>query len=215
MMRPCTRLSATCLAIALTLGTGGVTFADPAPVSQLNWIFDGAVQAAARLGNTLYVGGTFTAVAPSANALAPIYALMESTGAVAASTFAVFDGSVSAVEPDGAGGYYLGGSFVLTAGGPRIYLARVMADGSVDPAFAPALDGAVASLARIGATVYVAGSFSTMSGVPTRRLGAVAASSGARIAWQPPLPGSTSPVQSRNLAESSGAPLLSQTLVWP
>lgn len=184
-----------CLAIALALGTGGVTFADPAPVSQLNWIFDGVVQAAARLGNTLYVGGTFSAVAPSANVLPPLYALSETTGAVAAPTFGVVDGGVSAVEADGAGGYYLGGSFVLTAGGPRIYLARVMADGSVDATFAPVLDGSVASLARIGTTLYVAGSFTTMSGVPTRRLGAMAAATGARIAWQPLLPASTNPVQ--------------------
>ena len=185
-----------CLAIALALGSADRTFADPGPVSQLNWIFDGAVQAAARLGNTLYVGGTFSAVAPSANVLPPVYALSETTGTVAAPTFAVVvDGGVSAVEPDGAGGYFLGGNFVLTAGGPRLYLARVMAGGSVDTTFAPVLDGPVASLARIGATLYVAGNFTTMSGVPTRRLGAMAAATGARIAWQPPLPASTNPVQ--------------------
>ncbi len=195
MTRHYSRVSATCLAIALTLGADGVTFADPAPVSQLNWIFDGAVQAAARLGNTLYVGGAFTAVAPATNVLPPIYALSETTGAVATPTFAVVDGGVSAVEPDGIGGYYLGGSFVLTSGGPRLYLARVMADGSVDATFAPVLDGSVASLARIGATLYLAGSFTTMSGVPTRGLGAVTASTGARIAWQPLLPGSTRPIQ--------------------
>lgn len=181
--------------VALLVASAAPAHADPAPVSQLHWIFDGVVQAAARLGNTLYVGGTFRAVAPSANALPPIYALSETTGAVVAPTFAVADGSVSAAEPDGAGGYFLGGDFVLTSGGPRVYLTHVMANGGVDPAFAPALDGSVASLARIGVTLYVAGSFSTMSGVPTRGLGAVAASTGARIAWQPLLPGSTRPVQ--------------------
>lgn len=182
-------------AVAAWLVASAPAFAQPATVSALHWIFDGEVQASARLGNTLYVGGTFTAVAPSANVLPPIYALADTTGAVVAPTYAIADGTVTAIEPDGSGGYFLGGDLVLTSGGPRVYLAHVLANGSVDGAFAPVLDGAVKSLARIGTTLYVAGDFTAIGGVPARRLGALSVANGARIAWDPVLPGSTRPVQ--------------------
>lgn len=182
----------TLVALALAAAPGS---AQPATTSVLHWIFDGEVQASARVGSTLYVGGTFTAVAPSANVLPPIYALSDTTGAVVAPTYAIADGSVAAIEPDGSGGYFIGGDFVFTSGGPRVYLAHMLADGSVDGAFAPALDGAVTSLARIGTTLYVAGDFTAIAGVPARRLGAVSATTGARVAWTPALLASTRPVQ--------------------
>ena len=180
-------LLVTSVALALVMVSQGASLrADPATVSQLNWIFDGTVQSSARLGNTLYVGGTFTAVAPAANVLPPIYALSDTTGAVVAPRYAVFDGSVAAVESDGAGGYFIGGDFALTNGGPRVYLAHVLTDGSVDATFAPVIDAGVVSLARIGATLYVADEF---------RVGAVSAVNGARVAWVPLLPSSTRPAQ--------------------
>lgn len=169
--------------------------ADPATVSQLHWIFDGPVRASVRLGNTLYVGGDFTAVAPSANVLPPVFALSDTTGAVIAPTYAIADGNVAAIEPDGSGGYFLGGDFQVTSGGAHVYLAHVLADGSVDGTFAPVLNGPVASLARLNGTLYAAGTFTSIGGVTVPRLGAVSTTTGARAAWDPVLPNSTRPIQ--------------------
>ena len=185
--RPTTVLIASALAVALTSG-GTPLHADPSPVSQLNWVFDGAVQSAARLGNTLYVGGTFTSVAPSANALGSLYALSEATGAVAAPTFPALNGQVWTVEPDGSGGYFVAGDFTSVGTTSQRYLAHVLSGGSHDATFAPVLDGPVGSVARIGATLYVAGSFTMVGGVAANHVGAVATTTGARVAWLPSVP---------------------------
>lgn len=162
--------------------------ADPVDVSRLHWIFDGAVQASARIGDVLYVGGTFQAVAPSANVVPPLYALAAGSGALAGPTFPVASGSVSAVLPDGVGGYYLAGSFLLTGATTPTAVAHVLSNGSADPGFTQVPVGTAAGLTRIGGTLYVVGSFS----VPAPRVSAaaiaVSAVDGALVAsWVPAL----------------------------
>lgn len=159
--------------------------ADPALASSLPWLFNGAVHAAARLGDTLYVGGAFSAVAPSANALPPLWAISETTGAVASPAFPSFDGDVAAVEPDGAGGFFVGGGFTRVAGASQPYLAHVGADGAFDAAFRPDVDGPIAHMALLGSTLYLHGSFPRVGGVTSFSWGAVASGSGAMVAWRP------------------------------
>jgi hypothetical protein len=146
---------------------------DPLPASSLNWIFDGPVRGTARLGDTLYVGGDFTRVAPSSAAIGSVYAVSASTGALVPGVFPRVDGTVSAIEPDGAGGYYLGGDFQIPGAPQRTHVARVRSDGTLDPAFAPALNGGVLALARVGASVFIAGTFTTNGGVLALGVGAV------------------------------------------
>ena len=47
--------------------------------------------------------------------------------------FAKPNGSVSTVVPDGSGGWYIGGSFTQVGGQTRNYIARINADGSLNP----------------------------------------------------------------------------------
>ncbi len=176
------------VAVAAVAGGRSTLRGDPLPASSLNWIFDGPVRGTARLGDTLYVGGDFTAVAPSSAAIGSAYAVSASTGALVPGVFPRVDGTVLAIEPDGAGGYYLGGDFQIPGAPQRTQLARVRADGTFDPAFTPALNGPVVALARVGTTVFVAGAFTTNGGVPALGVGAVDATTGARVAWQPALP---------------------------
>ena len=174
--------------IALALGlvsTGASLGADPANLSQLNWIFDGAVSSSARVGDTLYVGGAFNAVAPSANALPALYALSETTGAVVPSTFPAIDGTVSVFEPDGAGGYFVGGDFQTVAAMSQPYLAHVLANGSLDAIFRPVVNGAVRSIATVGSLVYLVGDFTTIGGVADAYIGAVSIGDGANAGWRP------------------------------
>jgi hypothetical protein len=176
------------VAMAAVAGGHSTLRGDPLPASSLNWIFDGPVRGTARLGDTLYVGGHFTRVAPASAAIGSAYAMSPSTGALVPGVFPRVDGTVSAIEPDGAGGYYLGGDFLVPGAPQRTSLARVRSDGALDPAFAAALNGAVVAMARVGGSLFVAGTFTTIGGVPAPGIGAVDATTGARVAWQPAVP---------------------------
>lgn len=157
--------------------------ADPADVSRLHWVFDGAVQAAARVGDVLYVGGTFRGVAPSANVVPPVYALAAGSGALAGPSFPIASGQVSAVIPDGSGGYYVAGEFTLTGASTQSRVAHVLSNGTPDPVFTPAVEGTVAGMARLGSTLYLVGSFA----VPAPRFAAsviaISAVDGSTLPW--------------------------------
>jgi hypothetical protein len=77
------------------------------------WVTDGSVFATALVGDTLYVGGSFTWVGPQTGAFARIDA---SSGQFAAGWPRV-RGEVYAVAFDGLGGWYIGGSFTSVGAG--------------------------------------------------------------------------------------------------
>jgi hypothetical protein len=142
---------------------------DPSTTSRLHWITNGNVRSAAVIGDTLYVGGSFTRVAPSSAALGAFYRLSPSSGSPLAG-FPLVDGIVSAIESDGAGGYYIGGQFTTVAGETHVNLAHIKADGSVDSTFNPLLNGAhsnvsaVTSIARGTSALFVAGGWGSVNG---------------------------------------------------
>ncbi len=72
--------------------------------------------------------------------------------------------------PDGAGGWYVGGTFDRVDGWDRRGLVHLLADGTVDPDFLPQ-PGPVTALARDGSTLWVGG----------ERLIAVDAATGERL----------------------------------
>ena len=127
-------------------------------------------------GQTLYLGGDFTYVGPYTGAGAR---LDLSDGSVIPDDLAVEGSGVWASVPDGAGGYYIGGAFTSVGGQPRQNLARILADGTLDPAFAPDPNGAVQALALSGGTLYVGGGFVAIGGQVRQRLAAVDAATGA------------------------------------
>lgn len=171
------------LVASLTLAV--LASADPTPIARLGWTVNGSVDAAARLGNTLYVGGDFTRISPFSAVLGAFYGLSPVTGAPTG-TFPLVDGTVSAVEPDGAGGYYIGGSFSTVGGHARPGLARVRSDGTVDPDFLPDLDiNAVRWIARDSGRVFIKGFFRSVGGLPRPGLAAVDGTSGAVTPWVP------------------------------
>lgn len=175
------------VSVVLLAAPGVGVRADPGTIPRLPWFFDGAVLASARLGNTLYVGGTFTAVAPSASAMPPTYALSEATGAVVGPVFPQTDREVVSIEPDGAGGYFVGGTFTVVGTLSQSYLAHVLASGAVDPLFRPVLTGPVRAMARVGNALYVLGGFDGAS-FPPRLVAAVSTLDGSRLSWNPAVP---------------------------
>ena len=113
----------------------------------------------------------------------------------------VSGGEVRAAAGDGSGGFYIGGAFncigAINGDGDctdageyaRSRLAHILADGSVDPAWAPGVNNAVNAIAVSGSTVYVGGGFTTAGSggsPPTRnRLAAFDATTGALADWNP------------------------------
>lgn len=113
---------------------------------------------------TTYVVGNFNYVGAPTGGLAKL----DATSGALDRHFPPVDGpphpaywDVSVVEPDGEGGYFVGGSFTLIGGMPATGLARVLADGSVDRNWTPTLLGSVAvsAIAVSGGRVYVGGYF--------------------------------------------------------
>ncbi len=106
--------------------------------SRLHWVANGAVTAGAVLGDTLYVGGTFTRVSPFSSALGALHSVAAADGGLEPG-LPMVDGEIRDIELDGEGGYFIGGSFSSVAGVPRGGLAHVRADGALDPTFAPVI----------------------------------------------------------------------------
>lgn len=136
---------------------------------------------------TLYLGGNFTRIGPTAGGGVPLH---PDTGQPVAA-FPKVNGLVCAATPDGSGGWYVGGEFSLAGGEPRTNLAHVLADGSLDATWAPQVThagrrGAVMALAFDGSTLYVGGDFDALSGTPRAGLGAIDLS-GATTSWAPVL----------------------------
>ena len=143
-------------------------------------VTDGTVQAIAKSGSTLYIGGQFNRVGPATGGGVPL----DVTSGMPVDGFPKVAGVVSAVASDGAGGWYVGGEFATVGGIPRSNIAHVLADNTVS-AWAPNPDQSVAALVVSGTTVYVSGSFSSIGGEARNHLAALDATTGLATSWNP------------------------------
>lgn len=81
----------------------------------------------------------------------------------------------------------IGGLFTEVGGKPRLNVAAIREDGTLDPNFNPTVNGEVWAIAgsEDGSRVFLGGLFSTVGGTPRANLAAVDAASGAVVAdWQ-------------------------------
>ncbi|RYZ98426.1 MAG: hypothetical protein EOP11_20715, partial [Proteobacteria bacterium] len=83
--------------------------------------------------------------------------------------------------PDGANGWYIGGSFTTVGGVSRPYAARILANGSLDTNWLPQPNGQVYDLIVDTDRIYLSGDFTTITGVSANRLVAVDKNSGAIV----------------------------------
>src|SRR2546426_1486999 len=93
------------VAAVCVLVSSGAGFAQT--IDENLWVTNGPVRAVVRDGGTIYIGGDFTQVGPATGGGVPLDA---ASGALPPS-FPKVVGVVFAVISDGAGGWYLGGSF--------------------------------------------------------------------------------------------------------
>ncbi len=144
---------------------------------------DGEVRSLASKAGRLFMGGSFRYTGPYTRS-APAVDL--NSGAI--TTPSIRFGATS-TEPDGSGGYYVGGTQGLYDGSTpdyyRVGLKHVLSDGAIDAGFAAAISGGhVFSMKKSGNTLYLAGNFVSVGGQPRQYLAAVDATSGAVLPFQ-------------------------------
>lgn len=141
-------------------------------------------------GETLYVGGDFTAAGGQNRAR--IAALRTDTGAARAWNPGA-DGPVHALETTSSPGIslYAGGGFSVFGGAARHGLAEIRLDAPIvtplgeTPLFAPGAD--IRALGLAPGRLYVGGTFTVAGGDATRRLAAVDLTTLQVAAWAPPI----------------------------
>ncbi|NEK85474.1 PKD domain-containing protein [Blastococcus saxobsidens] len=164
--------------------------ADALPTVQIN----GVAWAQAVVGNTVYVGGSFTSArpagAPAGTGETPRSHLLAydiRTGELITSFAHDLNGQVLAVaaSPDGSR-VYVAGDFTAVDGQTRRRVAAFdTATGALLPGFAPAVQSQVAALAVTNDTVYMGGSITAVGSVSRSRLAAVSAADGSLLPWAP------------------------------
>ena len=162
---------------------------DPLPAPQI----DGVVWDQAVIGDTVYVGGSFTTARPAGAA--------PGTQTVPRSNFLAYDlntgvlldyapgfnASVRAlsVSPDGKR-LYVGGAFTSAAGSTRYRLAAFdSATGKLIASFAPVLNASVWAITVTDTTVYVGGAFTSAQKTDRSGLAAFSSSNGSLTQWAP------------------------------
>ena len=162
-------------------------------------VTNGIVNAVVPTPGAIYIGGKFTQVGPGTgtwvgidSSTAAIMGLPQVSGGTRNGSV-LYASEVRAAAPDGSGGYYIGGGFTHVGGLARRNLAHILADGSVDPNFAPNPNREVHALAVSGSTVYVGGAFSSFNGEVSNSIGgqprdgiaALDAATGNATSWDP------------------------------
>lgn len=146
---------------------------------------------------TLYFGGSFSLVnLPVTGPFVPV----DKTSGLPQSGFPSINGEVRLIVPDGMGGYIVSGSFSMVGGQLRNNLAQVDGAGNVT-AWNPNPNSYIRCAAVVGSTVYVAGFFTTIGGVPRQYLAAIDLATGAILGWNP---GISEAFAIRSMAAGSG-----------
>jgi len=156
-------------------------FASVRTTPSRTFVANGPVYAIAPTTSAVYIGGSFTSVGPRTG---PGVGIDKST-AGSTGLSPVAGGDVWAVAADGSGGFYIGGRFTRVGLYPRLHLAHILANGTVDQSFNPRPPGPVHALALSGSTLYVGGNFTVIGGQRRSRIAAIDATTGQTTEWDP------------------------------
>lgn len=156
-----------------------------APTAATPNVLNGAVRAVEQIGNTVYIGGNFTRLAPpgtTSTILQPYLAAFDaSSGQLLGSFEPELDGLVNSIvaAPDGES-IYVGGMFNHAGGETSKSVARLDAD-SGDPVgsfdVAP-LNGFVWAMELVGERLIIGGNFTNVAGNNRRALASLDAATG-------------------------------------
>jgi hypothetical protein len=154
----------------------------PTAASTLQF-YGGEVRATAQIGNTIYVGGSFTTVGYGSGTIARAYlAAVDATTGLLVDAFKPRpDNAVDSLLRSADGTRLYAGGIFNRIGGctPCDRLAALNpATGAANPNFHPQPNASVLKLALYGGTLYLGGKFTTVAGVARSRLAAVDAITG-------------------------------------
>jgi hypothetical protein len=138
------------------------------------WVTNGNVKTLLKRGNTLYIGGNFSTIAPNqANAL-PINA---KTGEVLEG-FPKFNGLATTAAMDGKNGWIVGGQFSKVNGIRKNGLVRLSSDLTIDKSWDVQVDGFVNQIKIVDNVLYMSGTFKTVKGQAKAGFAAIDLTSG-------------------------------------
>ena len=178
------------VAVGLVLPASALGALGSTPVGGL--VVNGSVRALAAACGTVYLGGHFSRVELKSG---PGVQVDPTTATPSFVPAQIASGSVFAVRNDGQGGWYVGGQFSSVGGVARSNLAHIRPDGTVDPGFAPSINGTVRAISVIGSTIFIGGAFTSVNGEPRSRLAALT-KIGALTSFAPNPTGSVSVLES-------------------
>ncbi len=160
------------LAFGLLLGacSGGGGGSNPS-ASYSPVVANGVVYAVAVAPDgTTYLAGRFDRIGRPSG-----YGVLFDASGAASTVLPKVNGAIAAVASDGSGGWYIGGAFTKVGTTSRRYLAHVLADGTVDPAWDPNPNNTVNAICVSGGKVYVGGSFNGANSIGGANRGRIAA----------------------------------------
>ncbi|QEE62511.1 PKD domain-containing protein [Salinibacterium sp. dk2585] len=164
--------------------------ADGLPTTQIN----GVAWSQVIVGNTVYVGGDFTAArpagaAPGTNEVPRTHLLAYNltTGALISGFNPTLNGQVLALtaSPDGSRIYAVGDFTNVNGTGLSRAAAFDTATGALVMSWRPILGSQGRAVHATDSTVYVGGNFTTVNGVPRNRIAAVSAADGSTLDFNP------------------------------
>ena len=205
VLRP---LSAGAVALLFFIGNAA---AQPVSTTSVNWLPGGPVDALERDGNTVYLGGQFSAVAPRSNQIGAFGIFGTPVGRRQCHAPQI-SGRVSAVTSDGSGGFFVAGRFDRVANSDRHNIVRVLSNCAVDTNWSGIVRGRVNAMTLGSGVLYVGGSF-TQAGqqggglAPRANLAAFSAANGVIQSWNPGTDGEVHTMDAVNVPSGSTSPI--------
>jgi Malectin domain len=165
---------------AVNVAQDSVVSANPADWTP--WVNNGRVYALVTIGNTMYVGGTFTEVQePNASTFPRhfLFAFDLTTGAISKTFKPELDGEVHTLATDGTN-LFVGGTFSTVNGTAHPRLVALDASGTIVPGFSASITAGseVDDLTVADGLLFVAGAFTGVNGSSRSGLAAVDPSTG-------------------------------------
>ncbi len=148
-----------------------------------SWRVNGSGRAVLKIGNTVYVGGSFSeAISPNGSqsvGRSNLAAFDATTGALITSFRADTNASVNDLKTDGTS-LFVSGSFTTIGGVARSRVAALdPATGAVRTGFRADANSTVYRMSPMGGRLFVAGTFTSIGGESRTRVAALSAASGA------------------------------------
>ena len=152
--------------------TSSIIYSDGWFIRSELYVTDGEVRTVFESDKKLYIGGSFTQVAPwsgggvrvSRTSGVPSWPTSLSSSTI----YPRVSGIVYTSIDDGSGGFYIGGNFAIVGGSSRRNIAHILSDGSLDSNFDASTNDTVYSLAYYNQKIYAGGKFTYVNGTTAR-----------------------------------------------